>query len=645
MLAFFRRALGSWIVIGLLGLVVIAFIVTGVGGGLNGLGGGATSDPDVVATVGSDRIPAAEVTRRAQGQLNDAKQQQPGLTMAQFLPAIGGIDRIVEQVAIAKQLEVWAAKTGLTASQRLIDAEIVAIPAFHGFSGSFDEQTMRAVLAQQRMTLDGLRDGIRADMLRRQLLVPMTSGVAMPQGVARAYAALMLSRRIGAVAFVPLDPAAVAAPSATDIDAWYKTHLPIYSLPERRILKYALMDPDSVPVSPPTDADIAAQYKTDAAKYTASETRTLGQVVIADEKAARAFADKVAAGTPFAKAATDAGFADADVTLGKQTRDQFTKASTPAVADAVFAARQGATVGPIKSPLGWHIVHVDAVTQVAAQSLAQVHDAIRDALLAKKRSEALTAIGQKVEDALSSGANFDEIVKANGLKPVTTPPLTAAGIAPTDPAFKPDATIAALLKTGFQAAPGDDPTVETIGKDHYALLALGQILAGAPVPLDQARPRVTTDLVASRAAAAARATAQAVVAKANKGAALDPLLAAAKLKPAQPANASQFDALRLQQQVPPPLRLLFQLTAGKTGLVAAPEGYFIVRLDHIEEGDPKGLAPVAGQLGREFSTSAGNELVEQFARAIGSELPIRRNPAAVAALARQLSGQGGSAGQ
>ena len=284
------------------------------------------------------------------------------------------------------------------------------------------------------------------------------------------------------------------------------------------------------------------------------------------------------------------------------------------------------------------------MTQVAAQSFAEVRGSIGDALLAKRRTDALAAIGQKVEDALSNGANFDEIVKANGLKPVSTPPITATGAAPTDATFKPDATVTALLKTGFQAGQGDDPTVETIAKNQYALLAVGQILPGAPVPLDRIRPRVTVDLIASRAAAAARTKAQGVVDMVNKGGDLAAALAAAGSKPPQPANASQMDLLRVQQ-VPPPLRLLFQLTAGKTGLAAGPGGYFIVRLDHIQDGDPNGVAPIAGQLGREFSNGAGNELVEQFARAIGTDLPIKRNPAAIATLNKQLMGQGGSSGQ
>ena len=72
-ISFFRRALSSWLVLGLLGLILVAFIITGVGtpSGL-GLTGG---DGDTAATVGGDSVGSAEVTQALQRQLQPAQQQ------------------------------------------------------------------------------------------------------------------------------------------------------------------------------------------------------------------------------------------------------------------------------------------------------------------------------------------------------------------------------------------------------------------------------------------------------------------------------------------------------------------------------------------------------------------------------------------
>jgi len=638
MLAFFRRALGSWVVLGLLGLVLVAFLVTGVSAPkLAGLGG--ASDPDVVAMVGDQRLTGADVARRIQGQLNEAKRQQPEATMAQLLAAAGGITAIVDQMATAKSIEVWASQHGLVASDRLVDAQIATIPAFFGPTGVFDERTMSAVLSQQRVTLADLRSGIRGDLLRRQLLVPMTAGIAVPQSLVKSYAALMVARRFGDVAAVPINPAAVPAPSAADVAAWYKARIGTYSLPERRVIRYAPLDETTVTIPAPTDAEIAAQYKTDSAKYAAAESRTLSQVVLPDEAKAKAFAAKVAGGTPFATAAKDAGFAATDITLGKLTKPVFATASSAAAADQVFAAANGATVGPIKSALGFQIVHVDGIEKSAGKTLDQAKPEIVTALTAKKKTEALSTLAQKLEDAISGGSTFDEVTKANKLTVVSTPPVTASGAAPSDANFKADPTVMGLLKPAFMASPDDQATVETVSPDHYALLSLASVVPGAPIPLDQVRPRVTADIVADRANAAARAAAKAIVDKVEKGAPFAATLAAAGLKPAQPVATSQLEAAQAGQQVPPPLRALFLLAPGHAVIVPGNGAWFVVRLDHVADGDPKFVDPIGARLKPELSQNLGSELIEQFARAARNEIKVQRNPSAISALQRQLLGQ------
>ena len=97
MLAFFRRVLSSWMAVAILAVIMIAFIVTGVGtpgGGL--VGGGASAD--AVATVGGHAISTTEVSHRADQALRQAREQQPSLTMGQFLSAVGGLGPIVENM-------------------------------------------------------------------------------------------------------------------------------------------------------------------------------------------------------------------------------------------------------------------------------------------------------------------------------------------------------------------------------------------------------------------------------------------------------------------------------------------------------------------------------------------------------------------
>ncbi|PTQ09882.1 hypothetical protein CLG96_12005 [Sphingomonas oleivorans] len=644
MISFFRRALSSWLVLGLLGLIMVAFIITGVN--TPGALSGNTPTGEEIARIGREPIHSAEISSRAQLEVQQARQQQPDLTMARYI-ASGAYERIVDQSIMGRALEIWARKQGIGASDRVVDGEIASIPAFSGPTGQFDPQVMNAILAQQRTTEAQLRKDVASDIVRRQVLIPVASAVRAPNGLVTPYASLLLETRNGEVGLVPAQlMAGGPAPAPAEISAWYNRNIQRYTLPERRVIRYALFGRDKVAgTTPPSEVEIAAAYKQDAALYAASETRSLSQVILPDEAAAKAFAAKVKAGTPFATAAQAAGFGPSDIALGSPTRQELSRTASPEVAAAAYAAPSGGTTNPVKTELGWHIIHVDAIKASPARPLSAVRGEIAARLAKKKADDALSALVTRIEDAIGNGATFDEVVQQQKLTIVTTPPVLANGIAPDMPAWQPPAELQPLLRTAFEGNPDDDPTVETVGADQrYALLDLSQVLPAAPIPLAKARDAVARDLLAKRAFDRARAVAQAIVAKANAGMPLAKAIKEAdpKLPAPQPAGGRQIDIARSGQQVPPPLARMFSMTPGKTELIPVPgdQGFYIVRLAGVVQGDASKMPQLIEMTRREFSQSVAEEYVGQFANAARAKLGVKRNEAAIAKLRSQLaSGQ------
>ena len=641
MMSFFRRGLSSWMAVGLLALIMIAFIVTGVGTPGGGLTGGVAAD--TVATIGDTRLSATEISSRIDSQLRQARQQQPQITAPELVAGAGGIDRIVDQMVGAKLLVAWAKQHGIVASEKLVGGEIGSVPAFQGPTGKFDQAQMQQVLGAQRLSYAQLHDGVAEDLIRRQLIAPLGLGARVPAGIARSYATLLIDRRDGSIGMVPIKPDGIAQPTDAEIAASYQKNIARYSLPERRVIDYAPIGPETVPSAAPTDAEITAAYQADAAKYAGGETRTVAQVVLPNEAAAKALAAKVAGGVTFAAAAQQAGFPPADTALGSVTRDALAKTAGAPVAAAAFALPAGGTSAPIKTDLGWAVTHVDAVKTIAPRPLASVRDEITAALAKKKSAEAVTALVEAVQDALDKGGSFADVAKQNKLAVVTSPPVLATGAVPNDPAYRADPTLTPLLRAAFDAAPDDEPTVETVSPDqHFALMAVRTIVPAAPVPLAQVRPRVAKDIVAQRANDRARTTAQAILAKVNGGTPAAVAFAAAGFPPPRPTGATQLDLMRLGQsgqQIPPPLRALFQLAPGKSQLVALPgAGWFVVRLDRIVPGNQSLLPSMTSAMQGELTRSVGDEYVEQFANAARADVKLTRNPTAIQALARQFSG-------
>ena len=640
MISFFRRALSSWLVLGLLALVLVAFIVTGVGTPMGAsAGGGAT-----VAKAGDTKITSTELLRRIQNQFDGARREQPGLDAKTFV-AGGGFEGVTDALITARALESWAREQGFAIGKRLIDARIATMN-FRGVTGQFDENAMRDALARAGISEKAFRADIASDLMRAQVVTPVVAQASAPAALARPYATILLEQRTGSVGIIPFTAVAdMRPPSDADIAAAYKANIAAYTRPEARVLRYALFGAAQVAAdATPTEEDIAAYYRENAATYGAKDNRTLSQVIAPNEATARTIAAAAKGGTPLAAAAAKAGLEAA--TLTSQSRADYAGASSEAIAAQAFVAPQGGIAGPLKGAFGWYIVRVDAISGTPARSLDQVRPEITALLAGQKAQEALSDYSGKIEDAIADGASFAEVAANNKLTIVETPAVLASGQPIGQPGWAPPAELAPLLKAGFDMSPEDRPAVETVTKDQqYALLTVAKIVPPTPLPLAQVRETVIRDIILKRTAARARTIGEKVVAAVNRGTPLAKALAdtGMKLPPPQPARARQLDLAQAQQngaQVPEPVRVLFDLKKGKARLVPGPQGnvFFVSVLDTITPGDLRTVPGLADATRRELSQAYGAELGQQFLRAVEQDVTIKRYPEAITAARRQFAG-------
>jgi peptidyl-prolyl cis-trans isomerase D len=651
MLTFFRRGITAKIMLGVLFLSLVAIVITGFGtGGMGGLGELGTLGQDTVAKIGGTSLTTDRVRQETSRQLDKMRQQDPNLDMTAFLRR-GALEQIVDQLIDVVASTVFGTDHGLAASRKMVDREIASIPAFQNLGGQFDNAAMQRALAAQKMTEGQLRDELETRLIQRQLVLPVAGSAHVPSSLAFQYASLLLETRSGVVGAVPSGAmGAGTPPSDAEIAAFFRANVGHYTIPERRVLRYAVFGKENVAAAAKaTDAEIAAAYSHNAVQYGARETRTLSQVVLPNEAAARAFAQKLGQGTSFAAAAGQAGYGASDIALGDKAKEDFAKISAQNVADAVFSAAKGANVGPIRSGLGWHVVHVDDVKAGAARPLAAVRGELAAKIEAEKGQNALSDFASRIENEIADGASFEQVAKKEGLNVQETAPVTAAGQAPDVPGWTALADVTPLLDAAFQMEPNEDPAVETVvPNQRFALVYVTRVVAAAPPPLAQIRDRVTADLIAQRASERARAVAQSIVSKINAGVPAAEAFAQAqvKLPPVQNLNATRRDIARQGQQVPPPLAMLFSLPKGKARLLPAADGrgWFVVYLQTITPGDASKEPGITQAVRGQFAQILGDEYAEQFMAAIRSTVKIRQNGDAVARLKRELAG-GGAAPQ
>lgn len=642
MLDLFRRLSKSKLGALVFALFIAALALGFVAADVQNLGiGGSAASGDTVAKIGSEELSIAQVQDRVQRAFENARQQQPELTIQQFVRE-GGVEQVLRQMTDSMAVARFAQEQGFGVSRKMEDAQIASAGAFRGLNGQFDQAAYESFLQQQRISEKQLRGDLARDLYLNQVLLPATGAAFAPATLTLPYASMLLEQRTGRAQFIPAAAFRGAAPSDAELNGFYRANLARYTVPERRVVRYALINRTAFEAAAqPTEQEIAKAYDAGKAQYAGRETRTISEIIILDEQAARQAAARVQGGAAIADVARDLGLESR--TLNDQSREAYASASAPAVAAAVFQTAQGQVAPLTRSGLGWHLAKVDRVANTAGRTLDQARPEIADRLRREKAEQAFEEARLKIEESITDGATFDEVVAANKLQPVVTPPLLADGRNPEGPASPAAPELATILNAAFAADINDDPTVEAIGQgESYAVVKADRTIPPSPRPLAQIRDQVVADLYAQRGLAGARRAADAIAGRVNGGTALAQAITGAgvALPPAATLSGRRGELLQRNRPDSPQLDALFTLARGKARVAPAPDrsGWFVVTLESTTPGDARTQPQLIAATRSQFAPVLGQEYGQQLAAAARAAVGVDVNAAAVARLKSELLG-------
>jgi peptidyl-prolyl cis-trans isomerase D len=638
----FRKKLRNWIMLGILGIGLIAIVITGFGtDGMGGLGGVGGQSAQTVATVGGEKLTDAEMSRRVDVAFREFSQQQPTLQRAQFVDSY--FNQMMEAILDSKATAIFARRMGFVVPPSMIDRIIVEAGAFRNVAGQFDNAAFQQYLQQQNISERQLREDLEIAQLLRMVVEPVAGGARVANAVATEYTNLQLETRVGQLGGVPTALLAQSLqPSDQEVAAFYQQNQRLFQLPERRVVRFALIGREQLgDAVRATDQEIAAYYQQNQGRYGPGETRNLQLFTTQDEAAARRLAEQVRGGMPFVQAAQAAGFTAEDVNLPNLTREQLAGRTSAELANSAFGAQQGALLGPLRTQLGFQVVRVDAIARTSGRPLEAVRGEIVAAVEQRKLSEQINARIEAIEELLRDGSSLDEVARAQGLTLETSPAMTATGAAPN---FQFPEQLAPLLRSAFEYGPDDDPVVEIVQPDQQAaLLQVAQIVPPAAPPLAQIRDQVRQRLIQQTALQRAKAIADGIVNRINGGMASPQAYAQAGMRLPTPREEThrRFEVSRPGQRVSPPITLLFSIPQGRARTLPAPDGGGWIIVHHVRRtpgnaaADPLG-AEILRAMQTELLQNAGRELQDQFARAIRSTVEVTRDEAQIEALRQRL---------
>jgi peptidyl-prolyl cis-trans isomerase D len=646
MLSFFRSLAKSTFGKIIAALVLLLILASFAMSDISNFGTGDFSfgfSSGTLVKVGGHGITDREMRDAMQRRLKTVREQNP---TADYASIASEFDPLLDQLIDQRAILAFADDNGFPISKRLIDAEISQLPGVKGFNDKASVQGYQQFLSQAGLSDQQARQILTTQIIARNMIIPVSDNARVPVGVATPYASMLMEAREGDAAVVPFTSFTVnLKPTDADLRKFYLANRARYTVPEQRALRIARIGPEQVASVTASDQEIAAYYNANQATYGSRDTRSFTQAVVPDQAAANAIAARARGGASIAEAAKPAG-ANAAVTVQKdQTRQAYRSIAGDAVAAAVFSAKQGAVVGPVRSEFGWVVAKVDSVKSTGGKSLAAAKAEIAAKLTATKRQAALEDVVAKLQDTLDAGANFTETANGAKLAVTTTPLIFANGTSKTDPNYKLPAELAPALKSGFEIAANDPPEVPELGPDKgYAMVAPMQIIPAAPAPLASIRDRVAADWTRVEGLKRARAAAEAIAARAGKGMSLaDAIKQGGVPLPVQPLSARRIQIAEAQGRVPPPIRMLFTLVNGAAKMVPDPQGrgFFVVKVNKIVPGNAALQFGLIAQMQRELSQEASDDYARQLVAAMRADLKVKRNDKAIKALKQQLTSSGG----
>ncbi|MBF0167402.1 MAG: SurA N-terminal domain-containing protein [Alphaproteobacteria bacterium] len=608
----------SWVVRILFALLIISFGAWGIGDVVRTV----TSDSTAVE-VGPVKISIEELVKEFDREVGRLRPLFGGKLTSEQAREMGLLDRTLDQMVARTLYQLEAKRLGLSVGEKELQLTILGVPAFQGEDGKFNKALFQGTLADNNWSESAFLNLLRSDIARGQLLGSVTGTVHVPKVLSDLFYRFRFERRVADILLadadaMPLPP----APKETELAEFHQANAKKFTSPEIRSIQVMHMTQDALTAeTKPSDAEIEEEYRVRIEDYTTPEKRIVLQMLLGDEDKAKAAAQQLSEGGDFAKIAKSlANMDDQAILLGRiEKRDLPGELAGPA-----FALEKDGVSAPIKSPLGWHILKVTAISPASPKPLSEVKSQIAKDLALANASKALSSLSAQIVDEVAGGARIEEAAQKYKIKLLRMGPMDAKG---NDLAGKPLKNLPAadkLLELAFSTPEGADSNVIELD-DGILGVKVEKVVPAALKPLSEVMTAVRADWNDSQR----RKTAEE---RAAKG--LERLKAGASL-----ASVAQEFGFKMKSTAPflrdaptsetgLPSRLvasLFKLKPGESAMSPTPEGAMIVRLGRIVSADPTGTADNHSEIAQALEQGLAGDLLDQFTNALAARYGVNKH--------------------
>jgi len=588
-----------------------------------GLGGfGATSltgTVRTVGTVGDKDISVDDYARALQEELR-ALEAQTGQSLPFAQAQAFGIDRMVlSRLSTTRSMDAENERLGISIGDENLREELMNIPSFQGLDGSFDRDAYSYAIDQAGMNESEFEDSVREDTARSLLQGAVVSGLVMPDIYADTVIKFVAEERDftwSKLTAVNLTRP-VTAPTETEVEAYYTENQDRFMLPATRQITYAWLSPEMIIDQVEVD-ETALQnlYDERDSEFNRPERRLVERLAFADEAAAQAAMDQIAAGTAtFTSLVEGRGLSLSDVDLGDVTKTDLGEAG-----EAVFLTPANGIAGPAPSNLGPALFRVNGILSAQTTTFDEAKELLREELAADRARRLIeTQIGN-IDDLLAGGATLEELVAESDMElgTVNWHPLSEDDLAGYE----------GFREVASTVTVEDFPQIEVLEDGGIFALRLEGETPSQPAPLSDVAEDAAAAITAERATEALQALIDTLKPRLNDGTSFTSFGFTAN-------EEVEMDRAAFVPNTPPQfLSEVFEMEVGELRTLDSADGLIVVRLNAITEpatDDPE-VTALKAAITAQLSSGISQDVFAAYAQALQGMYPTQINQQALNAV-------------
>lgn len=457
---------------------IMAMAMVGLGGfGVTNLGGSIRT----VGSVGDQDISVDDYARALNQQMRQIGQST-GMNVTFEMAQAFGVDQgVLSDLVNRAALDHAASDIGISISDESLAQALANIDAFKNAQGEFDAETYRFQLDNAGLSAQDFEEDLRGDESRLLLLNILQSATDRSQDMAEQLVAYDKHvRSIEFKRFTASDLGSdIATPTDDQISAYYEDNNDQFMAPEKKKLTVFWAQPEDFADTDAVDQDTLERlYEARSDEFNIPEQRFVERIAFLDETtAATAFGDVQSGAKSFDDLVQERGLSSDDIDMGAVAKSDF----EAAIGDAIFAASVDTVVGPFPSDFGYALYNITAVSDAQSVPLEDIRDELALDIARDRASRELQSKQREWDDALAAGATLEEL-GSDFIQEVVFSADYDGELAGY-PVFQEMATLITA---------DDFPELRLLSDDSVLALRLEDVIAPAPLPLDEVRDEIVT---------------------------------------------------------------------------------------------------------------------------------------------------------